>query len=86
MRNDDTLRWSQGLLVSDHLKGGTKSFLSFLFFRCPETGRTFNSGFTATEEELKRVPLTAVLTLKCETCGAKHLFQVASGEIEHDQR
>jgi len=53
-----------------------------LVFRCPTTHEPFRSNFRATSEELKRIPRTATIELRCEICKEHHTFVVAECTVD----
>jgi hypothetical protein len=57
-----------------------------LMFRCPATGRMFNSGFQADRASLTMVPRTATIRLRCPHCDDAHALAVAHGSLEHRPR
>lgn len=57
-----------------------------VFFRCPQTGEEFDSGFQAGLRDLRLLPTGAKINLRCGICGLKHEFQFAAARIdENDQ-
>ncbi len=57
-----------------------------LMFRCPTTGRMFNSGFQADRAALTLVPRTATMRLRCPHCEEAHAVSVAHGSLERRPR
>jgi hypothetical protein len=58
-----------------------------LVFQCPATGQRFDTGFQATRDELKAIPPTATMQLRCEICRGRHSFIVIECDIkESNQR
>jgi hypothetical protein len=53
-----------------------------VMFRCPKTQKEFDSGFRAGAEDLKAMPRTATIQLRCVICGLMHEFKFADGCIK----
>lgn len=56
-----------------------------LIFRCPTTHRTFRSNFKVTSEELKNLPRSASMTLRCDVCRERHLFVLSECTIDEEK-
>ena len=57
-----------------------------VIFRCPETGRDFDSGFRAKPADFDSVPTGATVRLRCRICGRVHTFPFDTARIGPDQR
>lgn len=52
-----------------------------LVFRCPKTGKDFDSGFQAGSSEVKLLPAGAKFRVRCEVCGGLHEFRFADARV-----
>jgi len=52
-----------------------------LLFRCPKTGRDFDSGFQAGSSEMNLVPAGAKFKVRCEICGNLHEFRFSDAKV-----
>ena len=57
-----------------------------LIFRCPKTDEEFDSGFQANPDEMRLLPTSAKIHLRCRVCGAKHEFQFADARVDANDR
>lgn len=55
--------------------------MSELIFSCPDTQRTFNSGFRATQADLEQIPPGKMMRLRCPICGKSHDCDFASAGL-----
>ncbi len=55
-----------------------------LVFRCPGTGETFRTGFSASRDELMQLPRGATIELRCDVCRQRHVFILAECQIQDD--
>jgi hypothetical protein len=53
-----------------------------VIFRCPNTLAEFDSGFQAGTTEMKAVPQTTTIRLRCPICGDSHELKLADARIE----
>lgn len=53
-----------------------------LLFRCPQTGKDFDSGFQAGTSEMKLLPSGATFRLRCKVCGELHELKLAEAKVE----
>jgi len=53
-----------------------------LLFRCPKTGKEFDSGFQAGSLEVKLLPAGAKFRVRCELCGDLHDVKFADGKVK----
>ncbi|HZP77252.1 MAG TPA: hypothetical protein VFB45_14000 [Pseudolabrys sp.] len=60
--------------------------LGDLMFRCPNTGRMFNSGFQTDRADLTAVPRAATIRLRCPICDEPHAVSVSHGSVEQRPR
>lgn len=61
--------------------GGSEPILGQLFFRCPTLGREFDGGFQIDAKDLKQVPPSFPIRLRCKVCMEFHEFKFATGRI-----
>jgi hypothetical protein len=59
--------------------------MGILVFRCPMTLQTFRSQFKATAEELRGIPPTATMELRCEICRQRHVFLVRQCTLDDQE-
>ena len=52
-----------------------------LMFRCPTTGREFESGFKANSDELKSIPSDYKMAVRCKICFETHEFIFSESRI-----
>jgi hypothetical protein len=57
-----------------------------VFFRCPQTGEEFDSGFQAGPGDLGLLPTGAKINLRCRICGVKHEFQLGDARILENEQ
>jgi hypothetical protein len=55
-----------------------------LIFRCPNTGKEFAAGFEVTSADMKVVPRSAAIRLRCQICAETHEFQLTNARIEDE--
>jgi len=55
-----------------------------LLFRCPKTGKDFDSGFEAGSSELTLLPESATLRLRCKVCGEQHELKFIDAKLKGD--
>jgi hypothetical protein len=55
--------------------------MSDVIFSCPTTGRRFNSGFQATPAELKLIPASKTLRIRCPLCDKIHECDFAAAGL-----
>jgi len=53
-----------------------------LLFRCPKTGKDFDSGFQAGSSEMKLLPAGAKFRVRCKLCGELHEFKFADARVK----
>lgn len=53
-----------------------------LLFRCPKTGKDFDSGFQAGSSELRQLPAGAKFRVRCEVCGDLHEVKLADASVK----
>lgn len=53
-----------------------------LVFKCPQTGKDFDSGFQAGSSEVKLLPAGAKFRVRCEICGDLHEFRFADARVK----
>ncbi len=53
-----------------------------LFFRCPKTGKDFDSGFQAGSSEVSQLPAGAKFRVRCEVCGDLHEVKFADVRVK----
>ena len=53
-----------------------------VFFRCPQTGEEFDSGFQAGPGDLRLSPTGAKINLRCRICGVKHELRLADARVD----
>lgn len=56
--------------------------MGYVIFRCPKTLAEFDSGFQAGTTDVKAVPQTTTIRLRCVICGGTHEFKFADARIE----
>jgi len=52
-----------------------------VFFRCPKTGKEFESGFQASPSELRFLPPNAGINLRCKVCSSRREFKFAAARV-----
>ncbi len=57
-----------------------------VFFRCPQTGEDFDSGFQAGPGDLRYLPTDAKINLRCRICGAKHELRFADARVDETEQ
>ena len=55
-----------------------------LLFRCPNTGKDFDSGFQAGSAEIKLLPAGAKFRVRCNICGELHELKFADAKLKSD--
>lgn len=55
-----------------------------LMFRCPKTGKEFDSGFKDNPNELRSIPLDHKTAVKCKSCFEAHEFKISESWIAGD--
>jgi hypothetical protein len=53
-----------------------------LLFRCPKTGKDFDSGFQAGSSEVKQLPAGARFRVRCEVCGDLHEVKFTDARVK----
>lgn len=53
-----------------------------VIFRCPNTGKDFDSGLVASESERAAIAAFAIVVPGCPECGRSHELKFAEGRIE----
>jgi hypothetical protein len=56
-----------------------------LLFRCPTTGKDFDSGFQAGSSEMKLLPAGAKFQVRCTVCGDLHEFKFADAKLKDER-
>ena len=57
-----------------------------VFFRCPQTGEEFDSGFQAGPGDLRLLPTGAKINLRCRVCGVKHELRFADARVDETEQ
>jgi hypothetical protein len=57
-----------------------------VFFRCPQTGEEFDSGFQAGPDDLRLSPTGAKINLRCRICGVKHELRLADARVDETEQ
>jgi LSD1 subclass zinc finger protein len=52
-----------------------------LLFRCPKTGKDFDSGFQAGSSEVNQLPAGAKFRVRCAVCGDLHEVRFTDAKV-----
>ena len=63
-----------------------RNIMGRVFFRCPQTGEDFDSGFQAGPGDLRLLPAGAKINLRCRVCGVKHEFLFADARVDETEQ
>jgi hypothetical protein len=56
--------------------------MGHVMFRCPQTGREFDSGFQAKPSDMNYLPAGATIKLRCRMCKETHEFKFTDARID----
>ncbi len=56
-----------------------------VMFRCPKTGREFDSGFDADQSSVEHIA-SKTLQLRCRVCGDNHTYTFAEARVRRLER
>ena len=63
-----------------------RNIMGRVFFRCPQTGQEFDSGFQAAPGDLGLLPTGAKINLRCRICGVKHELRFADARVDESEQ
>ena len=63
-----------------------RNIMGRVFFRCPQTGEDFDSGFQAGPSDLRLLPTGAKINLRCRICGVKHELRFADARVDESEQ